>query len=271
MKDDAEKRMKTTWLVQTNVSPDSPTAHQLRRVCDIEGLAFVGFFHPPGVRRAPDIPLEHTKGPIVFHARSSALLGALGTAWSSGVFFSPERFCHQAYVAHYGNEYINNQATVVSWGDLIALRGICEEYLFIKPVDDYKGFTGHSLNARSLASTFEQLRLRDPRIIEATEVVVAPAIEVDAEWRFFIVGDEVVGASMYRPVGDSIVPVHVLDFAQGLARGWSPAQVYVLDIGQVNGRLKVVECNCFNASRFYCADVRRIVKAVSDYQVQRHY
>jgi hypothetical protein len=31
-----------------------------------------------------------------------------------------------------------------------------------------------------------------------------------------------------------------------------------------------LECNCFNASRFYCADVRRVVKAVSDYQVQRY-
>jgi len=168
--------MKTTWLVQTNVSPDSPTVNQLRHACHAEGLALVEFVHPPGVRSEPDIPVAHANGPIVFHARSSALLGALGTVWSPGVFFSPERFCHQAYVAHYGSAYINNEATVLSWGELVASRGMRDEYLFIKPIDDYKGFTGHALNARSLAASFEQLRLRDPRVAEATEVVVAPAV-----------------------------------------------------------------------------------------------
>jgi ATP-grasp domain, R2K clade family 3 len=262
--------MQTTWLIQTNVTADSPTANQLRHACAAAGLASVGFVHPPGVRCPPDIPAEYARGPIVFHARSSALLGALGTVWESGVFFSPESFCHKAYSEHYGSEYINSEARVMAWGELVASHGTRDEYLFIKPVDDYKGFTGHSLNAASLAVTFGQLRLQDPRVNENTEIVVAPAVEVDAEWRCFIVDDEVISASMYRPVGDSDVPSRVLDFARSVARGWSPARVYVLDIGQVHGRLKIVECNCFNASRFYCADVGRVVIAVSEYQ-SRHF
>ena len=262
--------MKTKWLVQTNVLVNSPTKDQLREACDAEGLEFIGFAHPPGSRCEPSIPVEHAKGPIVFHARSSALLGALGTIWSSGVFFSPERFCHEAYTAHYGADYINHEAMVVSWEELIGTRGTSDEHLFIKPVDDYKGFTGQSLSARSLASYFERLCSLNPHITPATEVVVGPAIEVDAEWRFFIVGNEVVGASMYRPVGDPSVPKSVVDFARSLARGWSPAQVYVLDIGKADGRLKLIECNCFNASRFYCADVRRIVNAVSEFQQSQY-
>lgn len=260
--------MKTTWLVQTNVTPVSPTVSQLRRTCQSENLTLIEFSHPPGLQCKPDIPIMHSKGPIVFHARSSALLGALGTVWSSGVFFSPERFCHEAYVAHYGSAYLNNEASLMSWHELLKHSEKRDEYLFIKPVDDYKGFTGQALSAHSLPGFFAQLSQRDTRITPSTTIVVSPAMEVDAEWRLFVVGNEVVGASMYRPIGAANAPKDVVDFARGIARDWGPAEVYVLDIGRVDGQLRVVECNCFNASRFYCANVRDIVKAVSDYQEQ---
>lgn len=260
--------MKTTWLVQTNVPADSPTLHQLRAACAAEALDLVEFSHPPGVQRAPDIPISHANGPIVFHARSPALLGALGTVWSSGVFFSPENFCHRAYVTHYGSQYINHAALQMSWSELLEHTAWSDDHLFIKPIDDFKSFTGHALNASLLPDHFEIHRKRDPRITHATQLVVAPAMEVDAEWRLFIVDGEVVGGSMYRPVGSADVPRQVLDYARALVRTWSPAPVYVLDVGQVEGRLRVIECNCFNASRFYCADVGRIVRAVSRYQEQ---
>lgn len=262
--------MRTKWLVQTNVSPDSPTLQQLRWACQAEGRQLLEFVHPPGIQDEPDIPVEHAQGPFVFHARSPALLGALDTRWSSGVFFSPERFRHEAYAAHYGSAYLNHAASVMSWRELLEHGATHDTYLFIKPIDDYKSFTGQALNTRSLAAYFERLSYLDERISHSTQVVVSRAKEVDAEWRMFIVGDEVVSASMYRPVGSADVPKDVLDFAQDMARGWAPAEVYVLDIGRVDGHLHVVECNCFNASRFYCADVRRIISAVSNYQEQRH-
>ncbi|WP_399314144.1 hypothetical protein [Trichocoleus sp. FACHB-262] len=40
----------------------------------------------------------------------------------------------------------------------------------------------------------------------------------------------------------------------------------MLDVARVEQTWKVVECNCFNGSRFYLADVARIVRAVSQYQ-----
>ncbi|WP_437301627.1 ATP-grasp domain-containing protein [Sorangium sp. So ce426] len=82
----------------------------------------------------------------------------------------------------------------------------------------------------------------------------------------FVVDGEVVTGSMYRPSGDSHLPRELIDFAERAASRWAPASVFVLDVARVDGAWKIVECNCFNGSRFYSADVERVVRTVSEHQ-----
>ncbi len=44
---------------------------------------------------------------------------------------------------------------------------------------------------------------------------------------------------------------------------------HFLDVARAEGAWKIVECNCFNGSRFYSADVERLVAAVSEHQERR--
>ncbi len=44
--------------------------------------------------------------------------------------------------------------------------------------------------------------------------------------------------------------------------------MFVMDVARVQRAWKIVECNCFNGSRFYDADVSAIVHAVSDLQAR---
>jgi hypothetical protein len=74
---------------------------------------------------------------------------------------------------------------------------------------------------------------------------------------------------MYRPSGDPYLPRELIVFAEEAAARWAPASVFVLDVVRVEGAWKIVECNCFNGSRFYAADVERLVRAVSEHQEQR--
>jgi hypothetical protein len=71
---------------------------------------------------------------------------------------------------------------------------------------------------------------------------------------------------MYRPGGDSNLPVELIRFAEDIVSRWTPASVFVLDVARVESAWKIVECNCFNGSRFYSADVERLVAVISEHQ-----
>lgn len=103
-------------------------------------------------------------------------------------------------------------------------------------------------------------------VAPTSEVVLGKPSEIDAEWRLFLVGGEVVTGSMYRPSADPLLPRELVDFAREAASHWMPASVFVLDIARVDCSWKIVECNCFNGSRFYSADVEHLVRRVSEHQ-----
>jgi len=93
--------------------------------------------------------------------------------------------------------------------------------------------------------------------------------EIDAEWRLFVVGGKVVSGSMYRPTAERSVPSDVIEFAELATSRWAPAPVFVMDVARVDRTWKIVECNCFNGSRFYEANVEAIVAAISQFQADR--
>lgn len=135
---------------------------------------------------------------------------------------------------------------------------------FVRPDGDTKLFDGGVYDSTALRNSV------NPQLVpEDTPVVVASAVEIDAEWRFFMVEGQVVACSQYRrwgmPSFDGAVPHAAMEMAAELATRWSPAKVFCLDLASARGRIGVVEANCFNAARFYAADVPRIVSAVSDH------
>lgn len=260
--------MRTSWLVQTNVEPESTSPALLRRAC---AALDTPFFEISVVPRSPVLPeMPSVDGPFVFHGRTTLLLRALEhPRWRKGVFFDPETFQHAVYTAHYGERMLNADARIVSWAELRAEAHSSDEMLFLKPNDDLKYFTGAVFSFAEAITLHDRLVSAGVPLSADSMVAVARPREIDAEWRLFVVDGKVVTGSMYRPSGDAYVPVEVRAFAEETAALWSPAEVFVLDVARSEGAFRVVECNCFNGSRFYLADVERIVEEVSTHQEVR--
>lgn len=257
--------MRTSWIVQTNVEPESPSPAALRRACAATERPFHEVAVIAGSAALPDLP--RIEGPVVFHGRTTLILRALEhPIWRRGVFFDPAHFQHRAYVAGYGDDMLNADAQILSWEDLLREPRAPGEVMFVKPNDDLKYFTGEVLRYSECIDLYRTLR-RSARPVEPTsEIVVGRPCEVDAEWRLFVVDGVIVTGSMYRPSGDPGLPDELIRFARRAIARWTPASVFVLDIARVEGFWKIVECNCFNGSRFYSADVERLVTAVSEHQ-----
>lgn len=257
--------MRTTWLVQVRVEPDSTSPAAIRRACSALRLPFHEVSIVSGAASLPELP--PIAGPVVFHGRTTLILRAHEhPTWRRGVFFDPLRFRHEAYVDGFGADVLNADAEVRSWEDFLREPHGDDEQFFVKPEDDLKQFSGGVLRFAECADLFRRLGRPGGALGPTSRVVIAKPREIDAEWRLFVVDGAVVTGSMYRPSGEAHVPPEAMAFAERAAARWVPSSVFVMDVARLERTWKIIECSCFNGSRFYAADVERLVRAVSQHQ-----
>ncbi len=80
-----------TWIVQTNVEPESTSRGLLRRACSELGLSFHAVSVVAGASTLPE--LSGIEGPAVFHGRNTLIRCALEhPVWKKAVFFPSEHF-----------------------------------------------------------------------------------------------------------------------------------------------------------------------------------
>lgn len=255
--------MKPTWIVQSNLR-NSVTLGMLSNACERLDLELMPVSILPGAEMLPtDLP----NGPLIAHGATTLVkLAVRDRRFLHGVFYIPENFCHSAYLRGYGRDYVNADAVLVSWEE--ALERLAENReQFVKPPDDLKAFTGF-VATRSKLKTLHEKVLSSSLPCPDT-ILIGPLHEVDAEWRLFVIEGAIVSGSMYLPSAESHLPVDLLEFAGRAIERWAPAPVFVIDIGRVNGEWRIIECNCFNWSRFYMSNVDAIVRALSHYQITR--
>jgi hypothetical protein len=197
----------------------------------------------------------------------------------TGCHFNDDTFTYEAAIANrrdmMNGEFIMTVEECVQFMMNGMRSGGDSTEWFIRPSKDLKQFSGQVITAGECrnwlqeavaveSSTTKQLCADDV-------VVVATPKPIDAEWRWFVVGGQVIDGSMYRCRGrlqlsheDDAAIYHE---AQAFADQWLPDACCVMDIALVEHELKVIEFNCINGSGFYDHDVTKIFKALWEYHV----
>lgn len=134
-----------------------------------------------------------------------------------------------------------------------------EKDMFIKPSSDLKGFTAGIIKANQtieeyIQTTSRQENWRDEKIL------ISNLKNIHSEYRFFVVGQEVVAFSRYRLDNESAtspnIPKEVLDKAQELSKLYQPDKVFTMDLALLKtGEIEIMEYNCFNGSGTYKANL----------------
>jgi len=203
----------------------------------------------------------------------TSLVSELG--WK-GLSFDLTKFNYAAAIAN--RDDMLNGNTGIYLGDLemcidiLENRGNTEEF-FIRPSEDLKQFSGQVIQAKEAAEWLKDAMLCDTsgsyKLDRKTQVLIAEAQNIDAEWRWFVVGGKVIDGSMYRAHGQLIkkheTDQSVIDEAQRMADKWLPDPCCCMDLALVDGKLSVIEFNCINSSGFYNHNVNDIFAALYKY------
>lgn len=182
-----------------------------------------------------------------------------------GIFYDEQKF-DQAYYAGLGLPLLNSDATMYPIAANLTLAFDSDR--FIKPSKDEKAF-----DAGILASgeTIEEFIARQPQARNwiGESAVIASCKAIIAEYRFFVVEGEIVTGSMYRFARkanfNANIPGDILAAAIEFAQMYQPHAVFTMDLAETSGGIRIIEYNCWNASRLYAADAGKIFHAVQDY------
>lgn len=252
------------WAVQTNLGSADDVA-KLTAFLERLGVPWVPLRVIPFDDTPPDVPAD---GAVVFYGSTTLMRNvARDGRWDPGVFFDEARFAFEALRDGYGPALLNAASEVVAVGEFVSRDLDPEAEFFVRPAGDLKEFQGAVHTFGELRGWRDGLASSNGPLGLDTRIQVAPPLAITTEWRTVVVDGRVVASSQYRSNGRlkviGEVPSAVTAFAEEMAASYAPAPVFVLDVGEVEEGLRVVETNCFNSSGFYWCDLHAIVRAVN--------
>lgn len=225
-------------------------------------------------------PARLSSGPTAFH-------GSLGNAahinnnfdWNPGSFCDTDRFRCSYWYDHKRQWLIHDQYTFTTVAELVEnTRDIADsigaaDKFFVRPDSPLKPFNAlvvdtENLTFKSLDHGFYYDDLKLP-------IVVAPTRSVGREWRFVIVNGVAITGSGYDPSTRTAAPIELNDsvtkFAASIAaETFAPCNVYVMDVCDCDGELRLVEFNPFGGADLYACKPDAIINAVSNWAIKRH-
>lgn len=184
--------------------------------------------------------------------------------WRPGVLGDGDALRHARWIEVAGDLALN-QAFVATTVEQVGRIQVPWDPVFVRPDSAFKPFSGRVVPRDALSPAaldfgfyFDDLKL---------PIILAPAVPIDAEWRFVVVGGQVVAGCAYQAVGRSgaqgAVPAEARAVAEA-AGGRLNQPAVVVDVCRSAGRYALVEYNLFSGADLYDCDVDAVVKAVHE-------
>jgi hypothetical protein len=188
--------------------------------------------------------------------------------WHPGSLLN-ENHDYRVYSKYYKENLLNYDSKIQRFGD-----DINEDIFFVRPCEDTKFFTGKVYTKDEWISWKENFYKigAETSLTDNTEIQVSTPKNITKEFRFWIVGGEVVTGSLYRMGGwirrSEIVDDGALEFCKQMVKIYQLAEAFVMDICEVliddKPEYKIIELGCLNSAGFYCANMPKLIDAIEN-------
>lgn len=275
---------KPYWFIQEGIFPETEqeNLHRLTLILEEQGCEVaVGKYVPFGAMDYSFFP-ENPDGPVILHGSIELLRDAQERAprdwWPAGDWMDLNVLKCSHFYAPLAGEILNWQCGFYPLGMLSKIRGWLFDtfgrtddstslgrLIFIRPDANDKSFTGGAVGEKMFLPWYKEV---SHSLTPETMVLVSVYRPIHREWRLLMVDGEPVTGSLYKADDHHITepgfPALVGDYARVIARIWSPAPAWVLDVAETDGgQLFVCELGAINCAGWYDADIRAAVTAIN--------
>lgn len=248
------------WGIQCTDLPDTHTLKLLEAAKE-RGLPTFGIGVTPFEHKLLGIEEIDPSMPCMFYG-STQLMDELKNhpEFSPAMFYNPDWY--NPFLLWPIREHLLNALL-----DLMLVSQLREEWVkqptFIKSVLP-KRVTGMVLEPEK--DDWDTWLIEHAHLEGKERLAISPVQIIDREWRFFILGGEVITGSMYRRDGYKTIFEAVSKEAWDAAVYFAhlgPSKNIVMDIALLrDGSYKIIEFNSVNSSGFYNCDVGKIVDRI---------
>lgn len=262
-----------TWLIEADVSGIDSRALQAEiRHQGGRALVFKPNLSAPTPRDllgAEEVPLDACA--LVYATHSVVEHVQRRRRWRPGAWCAFERLSCSVYYSHFGPYLLNQNYTLLPAAEaarhakrLTKTLGV-EGRLFLRPNSTRKCFKGGVVRGAALDVAMGSA-LGDPTSL----VLVAEPREISREWRLVISAGRAVAGSLYAEAGspklEGGVPPEVSRFAEEVLLDvqWRPDPLFMLDVCESRGDLRVLELNAFSCSALYESPLEPVVAAANE-------
>lgn len=257
-----------TWVLEPDIFPE--THEPIRNAIRDRGHRLVDW---SDAWWSEGVPPRVLKTSVVFH-------GSLGNAaritselkWRPGSFCPAQAFQCSSWYESARQWLVHTDWIICPANELVAnARKIAGQLgatdcLFVRPDSPLKPFSGRVVDVSTL--TLAKLDHGFYYDDDALQVIAAPVQQIGNEWRFVVVNRSVITGSAYDPETRKPVTVPTDSAAAAFASMVAsklpePEIVYVLDVCQCNGELRLLELNPFGGADLYACDANAIIDSVS--------
>lgn len=186
--------------------------------------------------------------------------------WVPGHFIN-SYFTFEKYLEVYGDHLLNsgNYSNIVMACDMSFWYAFNDDTrYFIRPVTDTKEFTGAVF---TVSEWIDYIKGNDS--VKDLWVLVSFPKNIQQEIRCWIIDGKMVTSSQYK-IGNRVNYLNmdnneeVRIFSEQMAKIFSPARAYCLDICLHEDEYKIVELGCINHCGFYDANMGKIIDALEN-------
>ncbi len=185
--------------------------------------------------------------------------------WNPGSLLN-ENHDYRIYSKYYKDNLLNWDSKIQKFDEPIDI-----DLFFARPCEDTKTFTGKIFSIQEW-NEFKK-RHNDGKYTSSlnsdTAIQISSVKDITKEFRFWIVNGEVITGSLYR-MGSWInysenVDDGALEFCKKMVKIYTLADAFVMDICEVDGDYKIIECGCINSAGFYKANMSKLIESLENY------
>lgn len=190
--------------------------------------------------------------------------------WLPGAWCKAEELSYAAGARHLGPFLLNRAHAIVDVNEALARHDeLFDRFaeagrVFVRPDGCQKTFTGRVVAHEEFVAA-----LGPARYASGTRVVVARPRPIEREWRTVIAeGRLLTGGQYYRGGQIELVPdcpAPVRAFVENVLSSvvWRPDELFMIDVGECEDKLAVVEVSGFSNSALYPCDYRIVAETAA--------